>query len=81
MAKSNGEVGYISAAAAAAAAFAKVSHLRILTYDLRFLGSSSYYDGDNLQCKLSRIVDGNEAATFMEKCNKDTAGYRHLTRR
>ena len=39
---SSGEAEYISAAVACV----KASHLRMLVYDLRFLGSNSY-DGDN----------------------------------
>ena len=31
--------------------------------------------------ELSRIIIGNEAAIAMSKCNKDTAGNRHVARR
>ena len=48
---SSGEEKYISAAVACM----KASHLRMLTYDLRFLGSDSC-NGDNLNCEPSRII-------------------------
>ena len=58
----------------------KASHLRILVYDLRFTGSNSY-DGDNLKFEPSGIIVDNEASISMVKCNKDTAGNRHVVRR
>ena len=73
---SSGEAEYISAAVACM----KASHLRILVYDLRYMGSKSY-DGDNLECKPSRIIVDNEATISMARCNKDTAGNRHVARR
>ena len=76
VAMSSGEAEYISAAVACM----KASHLRMLVYDLRFLGSNSY-DGDNLKCEPSRIIVDNEAAISMANCNKDTAGNRHVARR
>ncbi len=76
VAMSSGEAEYTSAAVACM----KASHLRMLVYDLRFLGSTSY-DGDNLKYEPSRIIVDNEAAISMAKCNKDTAGNRHVARR
>ena len=64
----------------AAVACMKASHLRMLIYDLRFLGCDSY-DGDNLKCEPSRILVDNDAAIPMTKYNKGTAGNRHVARR
>ena len=44
------------------------------------MGSKSY-DGDNLKCESSRIIVDNAAAISMARCNKDTAGNRHVARR
>ena len=55
VAMSSGEVEYIYIAVACI----KVSYLRKLVYDLRFLGSDSY-DGDNLKCEPSRIIVDSE---------------------
>ena len=71
----SGEAEYISAVIVCM----KASHLRILLYDLRFVGSDSY-DGDNLKCGPSRIIVDNEAAISMAKCNKGTAGNIRLAR-
>ena len=76
VAMSSGEAEYI----AAANACMRASHLRMLTYDLRYLGTPEY-DGDNLKCQPARIIVDNEAAISMAKCNKDTAGNRHVARR
>ena len=76
VAMSSGEAEYISAAVACM----RASHLRMLTYDMRFLGSENY-DGDNMNCEPARIIIDNEAAIAMAKCNKDTAGNRHVARR
>ena len=73
---SSGEAEYISAAVACMQA----SHLRMLVYELRNMGSKSY-DGDNLKCEPSRIIIDNEAVISMARCNKDTAGNRHVARR
>ena len=73
---SSGEAEYISAAVACM----RASHLRMLTYDMRFLGSENY-DSDNMNCEPARIIIDNEAAIAMAKCNKDTAGNRHVARR
>ena len=73
---SSGEAEYISATVACM----KVSHLRILVYDLRSMGSKSY-DGNNLGCDPSRIIVDNEAVISMARCNKDAAGNRHVARR
>ena len=58
----------------------KASHIRMLEYDFKFLGSKSY-DLDNPSFEPSRIIIDNEAAIAMSKCNKDTAGNRHVARR
>ena len=39
------------------------------------------YDGDKLNQKPAKIIIDNEAAICMAKCNKDTAGNRHVARR
>ena len=52
----------------------------MLTYDLRYLGTPEY-DGDNLKCQPVRIIIDNEAVISMAKCNKYTAGNRHVARR
>ena len=57
----------------------RASHLRMLTYDLKYLCTESY-DGDKLNQKPARIIIDNEAAICMAKCNKDTAGNRHVAR-
>ena len=76
VAMSSGEAEYISAATACM----RASHLRMLTYDLRYLCTKGY-DGDKLNEKPARIIIDNEAAICMAKCNKDTAGNRHVARR
>ena len=73
---SSGEAEYISAAVACM----KASHLRMLVYDIRSMGSK-LYNGDNLKCEPSRTIVDNEAAISMARYNKDTAGNRHVTRR
>ena len=73
---SSGEAEYISAAVACM----KASHIRMLEYDFKFLGSKSY-DLDNSIFELSRIIIDIEAAIAMSKCNKDTAGNRYVARR
>ena len=73
VAMSSGEAEYISAAVACT----KASHIRMLEYDFKFLGSKSY-DLDNPIFEPSRIIIDNEAAIAMSKCNKDTAGNRHV---
>ena len=55
------------------------SHLRMLNYDLRYLGTAEY-DGDNLKSQPAMIIIDNETAMCMAKCNKDTAGKRHVAR-
>ena len=76
VAMSSGEAEYISAAAACM----RASHLRMLSYDLRFMGCD-HYDQDIVKLEPARIIIDNEAAICMEKCNKDTAGNRHVARR
>ena len=48
--------------------------------DLRCMGSDKY-DQDNVNMEPARIIIDNEAAISMAKCNKDTAGNRHVARR
>jgi len=50
----------------------RASYLRMLIYDLKFLGPETY-DADNLKYEPARIIIDNEAAIAMAKCNKDTA--------
>ena len=76
VAMSSGEAEYISAAAACM----RASHLRMLNYDLRYLGTTEY-DGNNIKSQPAKIIIDNEAAICMAKCNKDTAGNRHVARR
>ena len=76
VAMSSGEAEYISAAVACM----RASHLRMLIYDLRDMGSDKY-DQDNVNMEPARIIIDNEAAISMAKCNKDTAGNRHVARR
>ena len=74
VAMSSGEAEYI----AAAVACMRSSHLRLLMYDLPNLGSP-LYDKDIMDSKPARIIIDNEAAISMAKCDKDTAGNRHVT--
>ena len=76
VAMSSGEAEYI----ATATACMRASYLCMLTYNLRHLGTSEY-DGDNIKCQPARKIIDNEAAISMAKCNKDTAGNRHVARR
>ena len=55
------------------------SHLRMLIYDLRYICTAEY-DGDKLNQEPAKIIIDNEAAICMAKCNKDTAGNRHVAR-
>ena len=54
VAMSSGEAEYISAAAACM----RASHLQMITYDLRYLGTAEYYS-DNLKCQPGRIIIDN----------------------
>ena len=76
VAMSSGEAEYI----AAAVACMKASHIRMLVYDLRNLGSEDYNEKD-VDAEPARVIIDNEAAICMAKCNKDTAGNRHVVRR
>ena len=58
----------------------KASHIKMLEYDFKHLGTRSY-NLENPICEPSRIIIDNEAAIAMSKCNKDTAGNRHVARR
>ena len=73
---SSGEAEYISAAVVCM----RSSHLRVLIYNLRCMGSDNY-DQDNVNMEPARIIIDNEAAISMAKYNKDTAGIRHIARR
>ena len=73
VAMSSGEAEYISAAAA----YMRASHLRMLLYDLKYLGTSKY-DGENMKYEPAKIIIDNEAAIYMADCNKDTAGNRYV---
>ena len=76
VAMSSGEAEYISAATACM----RASHLRMLIYDLKYLGTPRY-DGDNSNYEPARIIIDNEAAICMAKCNKDTARNSLVARR
>ena len=65
---------------ATAVACMRVSHIHMLIYDLRCLGSKEY-NPDELTCEPSRIIIDNEAAIAMVKCNKATAVNRHVAKR
>ena len=52
----------------------------MLEYDFKHLGTQSY-DLSNPICDPSHIVINNRVAIAMSKCNKDTAGNRHVARR
>ena len=54
VAMSSGQAEYI----AAATACIRASHLHMLTYDLRYLGTLEY-DGDNIKCQPARIIIDN----------------------
>ena len=58
----------------------RTSHLQMLIYDLKHLGTPKY-DGDNLDYEPAKIIIDNVAAIRMAKCNKDTPGSRHVARR
>ena len=64
---SSGEAEYISAATCM-----RASHLMMLIYDLKYLGTSKN-DGDNMNYEPAKIIIDNEAAICMANCNKDTA--------
>ena len=72
IAMSSWEVEYISADTACM----RASHLHMLIYGLKFLGTPRY-DGDNVDYEPAKIIIDNEAAICMAKWNKDTAGNRH----
>ena len=73
----SGEAEYI----ATAVVFESHSHLRMLIYDLRNF-YSSFYNGDVMVSEPARIIIDNEAtAISMSKCDKDSAGNRHVARR
>ena len=76
IAMSSGEAEYISATVA----YMRASHLRMLTYDMKFLVSKGY-DGDNMNYEPARIIIDNEVAVSMAKCYKDTVGNWHVARR
>ena len=76
VAMSSSEAEYIAAAVACMLA----SHIRMLIYDLKFLGESTY-DCINLKFEPDTIIIDNEAVITMAKCNKDTAGNRPVARR
>ena len=73
VAMSSGEAEYISAAAACM----RASHLRMLIYDFKYLGTPKY-DGEIMKYEPAKIIIDNEAAICMANCNKDTAGNRHV---
>ena len=75
-AMSSGEAEYISTVVACM----KASHIIMLEYDLKHLGTKSY-DLNNPSCEPSKIIIDDEAAIAMSECNKDTAGDRYVARR
>ena len=77
IAMSTGEAEYLAAGNACMAA----AHVRMLIYDLEYLGTSnhSYLDPSNMPPTL--IVLDSEAAMAMANSDKDTARTRHIARR
>ena len=76
IAMSSGEAEYI----ASAVACMRASLLRMLGYDIEYMGSNTY-DPMKLEYPSSLVIIDNEAAKCMSECNKDTAGNRHVARR
>ena len=73
VAMSSDEAEYISTAAACM----RASHITMLIYDWKYLGTPKY-DGDNMNYEPVKIIIDNEAAICMANCNKDTTGNRHM---
>ena len=73
---SSGEAEYVSAATV----YTRASHVQMLIYDLKYLCTAEY-DWCKLNQKPAKIIIDNETAICMAKCNKDTAGDRHVARR
>ena len=73
VAMSSGEAEYISAVVACM----RASHIRMLVYNLKFLGTIEY-DSNEPKYEPATIIIDNEAAISMTTCNKDTAGNRHV---
>ena len=76
VAMSSGEAEYISAVVACMGA----SHIRMLVYNLKFLGTIEY-DSNEPKYEPATIIIDNEAAISMATCNKDTARNRYVARR
>ena len=76
VAMSSAEAEYISAAVACMCA----SHIKMLMYDLKFLGTKKYNSDEPVYEPATIIID-NKAAISMAKCYKDTAGNHHVSRR
>ena len=73
---SNDEAEYISVIVVCMRAI----HLRMLIYELKFWGSKTY-DAGNVTYKPARIMIDNDTAIVTAKCNKDSAGNHHVSRR
>ena len=58
----------------------RASHIRMLVYNLKFLGTNEYNSNEPNYEPAIIIID-NEVAISMATCNKDTAGNRHVARR
>ena len=56
------------------------SHIRMLVYNLKFLGTNEY-DSSEPNYETATIIIDNKAAISMATCNKDTAGNRHVAQR
>ena len=69
---SSGEAEYISATTACM----RASHLCILIYYLKYLGTPKYDEYES-----AKIIIDNEATICMVKYNKDTAGNRRVSQR
>ena len=56
------------------------SHIRMLVYNLKFLGTNEY-DSNEPNYEPATIIIDNEAVISMATCNKDTIGNRHVAQR
>ena len=57
-----------------------VSHIRMMIYDLKFLGTKEYNSNESNYEPTTRIID-NEATISMAIFKKDTAGNCHVAQR
>ena len=77
VAMSTGEAEYLGAGNACMSA----AHLRMLVYDLQFLGTKQHTYENHDQIPPALIVLDSEAAIAMANSDRDTARTRHISRR